>query len=642
MCPPDLTKDFYLWTDASGLGFGAVLEQVREDGCCHPVAYASRKTNAAEAKYAPTELEVAALVYAVTHFEVYLLGNNFTVYTDHQALVSAFISHMKSQVKGLLARWYLKLAPFLPKIKLEFKPGSANTVADALSRAPVLASQEEGKSSQEEGRAMQLSQQISKPSETPLSSLEPSKALLYQVQQQQKQDPELAGLHVFLKSRTLPEDPQLAKVITNLVRKGYFLVDNVLYYEGPDVPDRRRVVVPQHLRGKIIDENHDAAYAGHFAVKKVTQRISQYFYWSGMKGDIYKKCSGCVTCASVSGQGTREKPALVNIPVGGAFECIGMDFVEMDKSKDGNRYALVIQYYLTKWPEVYAVQDRKAETVAKCLQDLIWRHGVPSRIIHDRAAEFLSEVLQETALLMGITQLPTSGGHPQINGLVERFNRTLKQMLAKLVTAGGHNWDSLLGPVLFAYRTTPHSSTGLSPFYLLYGRNPQLPTSLDFSVPVMRYPVIESEYAKELAEELKLARALARKNIQAKQREQKRHYDHRSKVKDMKIGDLVMLKTQPRFRLDRSFKGPFVVQSVTSTNAVIKAKDNEDAEEINVSRQRLSICSDEMKHSTPWIGHGNRLRKRRVIRKRKPVEQQTSTKVEQREASVTRSGCKAD
>ena len=168
---------------------------------------------------------------------------------------------------------------------------------------------------------------------------------------------------------------------------------------------------------------------------------------------------------------------------------------------------------------------------------------------------------------------------------------------------------------------------GFWPIYLLYGRNPQLPTSLDFSVPVVRYPIVESEYAKELAEELKVARSLAWKNMRAKQKEQKKHYDCKSKIKDMKMGDLVMLKTQPRFHLDRSFKGPFVVQSVTSSNAVIKAKDIEDAEEINVSRQRLSICSDEMKHSTLWIGHGNRLRKRRVIRKWKPVEQQTSAHV---------------
>lgn len=148
------------------------------------------------------------------------------------------------------------------------------------------------------------------------------------------------------------------------MRKYYFLVDDVLYYEGPDAPDRRRVVVPQHLRQRIIDENYDMAFAGHFSVKKMTQHISQYFYWQGMKGDIYRKCSGCVTCASVSGQGTCERPALVSIPVGGPFECVRMDFVEMDGSKDGNQYALVIQDYLTKWPEIYALPNRKAETIA--------------------------------------------------------------------------------------------------------------------------------------------------------------------------------------------------------------------------------------------------------------------------------------
>ena len=71
------------------------------------------------------------------------------MYIDHQALVSAFIPHMKSQVKGWLARWYLKLAPFLPKMKLEFKPGSANIVADALLRAPLPASPQEEEKKEE-------------------------------------------------------------------------------------------------------------------------------------------------------------------------------------------------------------------------------------------------------------------------------------------------------------------------------------------------------------------------------------------------------------------------------------------------------------------------------------------------------------
>ena len=99
--------------------------------------------------------------------------------------------------------------------------------------------------------------------------------------------------------------------------------------------------------------------------------------------------------------------------------------------------------------------------------DLIWCHGVPRRIIHDRTAEFLAEVFQETANIMGISQLPTSGDHLQPNGLVEHFNRTLKQILCKLVSNKGRNWDKLLGGVLFAYRSTPHQSTGQTPFYYM-------------------------------------------------------------------------------------------------------------------------------------------------------------------------------
>ena len=106
-------------------------------------------------------------------------------------------------------------------------------------------------------------------------------------------------------------------------------------------------------------------------------------------------------CASVKGQENRGIWPLVNIPFGRSFDCIGMDFVELDVSHAGNRYALVIQDYLTKWPEVYALSNRKAETVAKCLLDVVLKHTVPNKIIHDRAADFLSEWLQETAELLG-------------------------------------------------------------------------------------------------------------------------------------------------------------------------------------------------------------------------------------------------
>ena len=231
--PPDLDRHFYVWSDASLEGFSAVLEQLDDDGRRHPIAYASRQTNAAEKKYAPTELEVAALIFAVEHFEVYLLGKPCTVYTDHQALVSAFLVHLKSQMRGLLAHWYLRISKFLPHMKLEYKPGSANVVADALSRAPTDGEMTGGKGGSNVRRVLQP--------ELPQSSMQ-------KVQLEQSKDKELVQLVNFLTKKALPEDPNKAKLVLSLARKGYYVVDGILYYEGADVPDQRCIVVPEHLK----------------------------------------------------------------------------------------------------------------------------------------------------------------------------------------------------------------------------------------------------------------------------------------------------------------------------------------------------------------------------------------------------------
>ena len=73
-----------------------------------------------------------------------------------------------------------------------------------------------------------------------------------------------------------------------------------------------------------------------------------------------------------TGTGKTSLTPLKTIPVGEPFKCIGMDLKEFDVSEKGNRYALVFQEYLTKWPEVYPVQDRNTPTVASCLVDLVW------------------------------------------------------------------------------------------------------------------------------------------------------------------------------------------------------------------------------------------------------------------------------
>jgi len=156
----------------------------------------------------------------------------------------------------------------------------------------------------------------------------------------------------------------------------------------------------------------------------------------------------------VQGQERRQSPTLHSIPVGDLLAVVGIRTL-----KKWMRVLIRIAMpYLTKWPEVYAVADWTATTVAKCLADLIYRHGlgVPTSLIHDHAPE----CLQDTAFVLDIKQFPTTPVHPLSDGLIKRFNRTLKFMLAKLITNKGRDWDKLLGPVLFAYRTMIHSSTG--------------------------------------------------------------------------------------------------------------------------------------------------------------------------------------
>jgi len=216
-------------------------------------------------------------------------------------------------------------------------------------------------------------------------------------------------------------------------------------------------------------------------------------------------------------------------------------------------------------------------------------------------------------VLLGIKQLPTTSGHPQCDGLVERFNRTLKAMLTKVVANKGHDWDTVLGTLLCTYRTTVHSSTGETLFFLLYGRDAKLPTGLNFYSPRPKTPVIYSEYGTTLFKKLKRIRKLARKNIHQAQSTQKKQYDKSTHPVIINVGDLVMLQEQPKFKLDCTYQGPYRVYEVSDTNAKVKPITEPDDNMRTVSLQKVSKCRSGMKEEKVWLGHGSR--KRRTLRR---------------------------
>ncbi len=145
----------------------------------------------------------------------------------------------------------------------------------------------------------------------------------------------------------------------------------------------------------------------------------------------------------------------------------------LERSARGHRVALVLVDYATRYPETVALRNISAKSVAEALFRMISRVGIPKEILTDQGTAFMSRTIRELYELLGIKSVRTSVYHPQTDGLVERFNRTLKTMIRKFVHEDAKNWDKWLEPLLFAVREVPQDSTGFSPFELLYGRQPR-------------------------------------------------------------------------------------------------------------------------------------------------------------------------
>lgn len=156
------------------------------------------------------------------------------------------------------------------------------------------------------------------------------------------------------------------------------------------------------------------------------------------------------------------------------FERITMDPIgPLEWSAREHCFALVIVGYATRYLEAVALCSIFAKSVVDALFCLISRVGIPKEILTNQGTVFMSRTLCELYELLGIKTIRTSVDHPQTDGLVERFNWTLKTMICKFIHEDAKNWDKWLEPLLFAMREVPQASPGFSPFELLYGRQPR-------------------------------------------------------------------------------------------------------------------------------------------------------------------------
>ena len=197
-----------------------------------------------------------------------------------------------------------------------------------------------------------------------------------------------------------------------------------------------------------------------------------------------------------------------------------MDFMEMPKSLSGNKYCLVMMDYYTKWPEVFAVADQQALTVARALLYFVSRHGIPQVLHSDQGRLFDNEVIREVCKMLGIQKVRTSSYHPEADGLVERMNRTILQMLSKYAAEQPTEWDLFIQPLVGAYRTAVQASTGFSPFALVYGRKASAPVDIALGSGHQQQPSQYTAYYEKLRQAHRIARESVEEHVteaQAKQ-----------------------------------------------------------------------------------------------------------------------------
>lgn len=257
---------------------------------------------------------------------------------------------------------------------------------------------------------------------------------------------------------------------------------------------------------------------------------------------------------------------------------------------------MVFVDYLTKWPEVFAVPDHTAQTIARLLvEQIICRHGVPNELLSDRGADFLSDLVKEVCKLTDMKKINTSSYHPQTDGMVERLNRTLTDMMAKHARFHGPNWDKYLPYLLFAYRVRPHSSTCESPFFLLHARDARIPTETVLEGPSLSQ-LQEDDYKTDMMIGFSVAWENALRNVEDAQRKYKDYHDRQAKPRQFRVGDGVFVdrRMNKRNKLSPQFEGPYPVISANTNTVQVRpvGRPDDDTEWLNVERVRL--CPSEL------------------------------------------------
>lgn len=525
---PDYTQPFILQTDASIHGLGAVLTQLI-DGEEHPIMYLSRQLNAAEKNYAAVEWEMLAAVWAIRKCEYLLIDSHFTLVTDASSLKAL---PSKKFANARLMRWAISLNEF--SFTVRHRSGKNNANADSLSRAP-LANSAPADETFVMPRLVNCAIRQEAFEGTPVFSFivnavtrtRPAGESVATGEEPVAAEPaEVVGSKALQKAKDRLEsqyhlvdtgrmttlaiaqhaDAVLLTLINYITRKEYPVTFDVaqrrkLFFESTRyamlsttephglyyifrtnrnavqnvMPLTPRFVVPSRYYPALLAMYHDSPFGGHLSALRTYRKLSVCYYWTTMLRTCEEYVNKCDTCRAVKQRLNEPKTVAGTMPVPTEpFEVMSVDTCgPFEPSAGGFRYIFTFVDHFSRWAiAIPSFKNNAASFSQVLLNEVVAKYGTPRVLISDAGSEFVNSVLNAVYRMLKTRRIVSSPYHPQSNGLVERMNGTLKQVINTLTHANKDDWAYMLPFVAHAINTSHSEFLDMTPWEVVFGRAP--------------------------------------------------------------------------------------------------------------------------------------------------------------------------
>jgi transposase InsO family protein len=451
-------EELVLQCDASNKGLGAVLLQKGR-----PIAYKSRALTETESRYASIEKEMLAVVWSLEKFHQYTYGRKILVHSDHKPLEAITRKSLASAPKRL-QNMLIRAQNY--DYTIVWQKGKDQVIADLLSRISPAISLGDADF-----------EHINMCAYLPMGD-----ERLEQLRKATEQDDVLAAVKTFILNGWPEDKSSLPSMVIP-----YFSFSDELTVQNGILFKRDRVVVPYIMRKEMRKVIHEA----HLGVTGCTKLARESLFWPGMTSEIREYISTCEICRRY--ERSNQKETLMSpTPPDRPWQKVGMDIFELE----GVEYLVTVDYFSNYW-ELDRLEDTTSTTIIRKLKANFARHGIPTTLVSDNAANLTSEKMRQFTYKWDICHVTSSPHNPRSNGMAESAVKTAKTILRKCKEAGGDEFLAVLN-----HRNTPSQDMDESPVQRLFNRRTRtlLPTTANLLEPKTNGSFMRKKLLKKKAE----------------------------------------------------------------------------------------------------------------------------------------------